>query len=279
MGKSHIDRRVSVATTYPAMPRSCHSGSLAAWQAVIDMWQGASYRIAQTECTHPPELRVCRANRWASMDVCDRKRGGCGAILNYSPTAMACAQRNAKIKVKAKKKDSVNISQRAALITSGALDEKERDNVCPRCNRELHAFRTATGLIMRCRGWDLTGTPCTLIKACQDEAVNFKDKNTNHTEDGDLATGSGGPCAGPHTGLETSTLPGQDSGSQNPTLSNDWTAQMQVLRSNPELAQEQFAQWQLIHQQFQHLQYQQQLAASSNLESWHVPSQVHWGPV
>ena len=29
MGKSHNDRRVSVATTYPAMPRSCHSGSLA----------------------------------------------------------------------------------------------------------------------------------------------------------------------------------------------------------------------------------------------------------
>ena len=63
-------------------------------------------------------------------------------------------------------------------------------------------------------------------------------------------------CAGPH--------------SQNPTLSNDWTAQMQVLMSNPELAQEQFAQWQLIHQQFQHLQYQQQLAASSNLESWQM---------
>ena len=29
MGKSHIDRRVSVATTYPAMPHSCHSGSWA----------------------------------------------------------------------------------------------------------------------------------------------------------------------------------------------------------------------------------------------------------
>ena len=86
MGKSHIDRRVSVATTYP--PYLAHV-TLAAWQAVIDMWQGASYRIAQTECTHPPELRVRRANRWASMDVCDRKRGGCGALLNYSATAMS----------------------------------------------------------------------------------------------------------------------------------------------------------------------------------------------
>ena len=103
---------------------------------------------------------------------------------------------------------------------------------------ELYVFPTAAGPIMRCRGWDLAGTPCTLIKACQDEAVKFKDKNNNRTEDGDLATGSGGSCAGPRTGLETSTLPGQYSGSQNPTLSNDWTAQMQVLMSNPELAQE-----------------------------------------
>ena len=137
----------------------------AAWQAVIDMWQEASCRIAQTECTHTPELRVCRGNQCASIDESDRKRGGCAAILNCSPTAMACAQRNTKIKEKATKKDSVNISQRAALIASGALDEKERDNVCPRCNRELYAFQIAAGQIMRCRGWDLTGTPCTLTKA------------------------------------------------------------------------------------------------------------------
>ena len=132
MGKSHIDCRVPVATTYPAMPRSCYSGSMA-----INLWQEAPHRIAQTECTHPPELRVCRANHWASMDVCDRKRGGCGAILNYTPTAMACAQRNTKTKEKAKAKDSANINQRAAHIASGALDEKEWDNVCPRCDREL----------------------------------------------------------------------------------------------------------------------------------------------
>ena len=59
MGKSHIDGRVSVATTYL---RCLAHVTQAAWQAVIDMWQEASYRIAQTECTHTPELRVCRAN-------------------------------------------------------------------------------------------------------------------------------------------------------------------------------------------------------------------------
>ena len=127
---------------------------------------------------------------------------------------MACAQRNTKTKAKAKKKDSANINQRAAHIASGALDEKEWDNVCPRCDRELYMFQTTTGQIIRCRGWDLTGTPCTLIKACQDEAVNFKDKNINRTKDGNLATGSSGPYAGPHAGLETSMLLGQEGGSQ-----------------------------------------------------------------
>ena len=235
----------------------------AARQAVTEMWQETSSRIVQTECTHPPEFCVRRANHWASMNVCDRERGGCGAVLDFSPTAVACAQREAKTKEKAKAKDSATISQRAAQIIIGVSDEKERDNVCPRCDRELYAFRTASGPIMRCRGWDLVGTPCTLIQVCQEEAVNFREKNTNRTGDGGLATGS----RGPHAGLGTNTLPGQDSGSQNPTLSNDWTAQMQVLMSNPDLAQEQFAQWQLLHQHFQHLQCQQQLAASSNLES------------
>ena len=45
---------------------------------------------------------------------------------------------------------------------------------------------------------------------------------------------------------------------------------MQVLMSNPALTQEQFAQWQLLHEHSQHLQYQQQLAESSNLESWQM---------
>ena len=182
-----------------------------------------------------------------------------------SPTAEACAHRKVKTKEKAKAKDSVTISQRAAQIINGVSDEKERDNVCPRCDRELYAFRTSAGPIMRCRGWDLVGTPCTLIKVCEDEAVNFREKNTNRTEDRSLATGSGARHVGPHAGLGTNTLPGQDGGSQDPTLSNDWTAQIQYLMSNPELAQEQFAQWQFLHQH-----YQQQLAASSNLESWQM---------
>ena len=62
-----------------------------------------------------------------------------------------------------KKKEVTTISQRAAQIVEGA---HTKDVACPRCDRELHVFNTASGPILRCRGWSLAGTPCTLIKAC-----------------------------------------------------------------------------------------------------------------
>ena len=83
----------------------------ASWQIVLDSWQQASSRIAQTECTHLPELLVHRASQWASMDVCDRKRGGCGAIVNYVHSAASIAHKEAKARMKGKKKEVTTISQ------------------------------------------------------------------------------------------------------------------------------------------------------------------------
>ena len=115
----------------------------AAWQAVTDMWQKTSSRIAETECTHPPELRVRRANQWALMDVCDRKRGGGGAILDYSPTTVVRREKQ-RTRRKQKTKDFGNISQRAALIVNGGLDEKEGDNVKVRPRASCVADRCRT---------------------------------------------------------------------------------------------------------------------------------------
>ena len=74
MGKSQNDCRVSVAKNCPAMP---------SWQAVTDMWQRTSSRISQSACTLLLELRVRRANQWASMDVCERKRGGRHTLTQF----------------------------------------------------------------------------------------------------------------------------------------------------------------------------------------------------
>ena len=209
MGKSHIDRRVSVATTYPAMPHSCRSGSLArshrhVARGILPNRANRVHTSTGTSCLSSQSMSIN-----VRMQQKTRRMWRHPQLFSYSYGLCTEEREDQR---EAKKKDSVNTSQRAALIASGAWDEKERDNVCPRCNRALYAFRSAAGPIMRCRGWDLTGTPCTMIKACQDEAVNFIDRNTNRREDGDLATGSGGPHAGPHAGLGTNILPGQHSG-------------------------------------------------------------------
>ena len=85
-------------------------------------------------------------------------------------------------------------------------------------------------------------------------------KSTNRTGGGSSASGSG--CPG--------TLPRRDDGTQDPPPVNDWTAQVQAPAANPDWAQEQFAQWQLFHQQCKHLQCQQQLVASSTTDPWQV---------
>ena len=170
-----------------------------------------------------------------------------------------------------KKEDITTISQRAAQIVEGADTKESEDVACPRCGRELHVFNTASEPILRCRGWSLAGTPCTLIKACHDGVVVPEGlRSTNRTGGGSSASGSGGP----------GTLPRRDDGTQGPPPLNDWTAQVQALAANPAWAQEQFAQWLLFHQQYQHLQYRQQLVASSTTDPPASASRgrrIHWG--
>ena len=234
----------------------------ASWQIVLDSWQQASSRIAQTECTHLPELLVHRANQWASIDVCDKKRGRCGAIMSYCP--LSCIDRSQRGKGQDERKEE-RVSPRSAKEPhrlSIVPETKESEDVaCPRCGRELHVFNTASEPILRCRGWSLAGTPCTLIKSCHEGAVVRGGlRSTNRTGGGRSASGSGGP----------GTLPRRDDGTQDPPPINDWTAQVQAPAANSAWAQEQFAQWQLFRQQYQHLQYQQQLVASSTTDPWQV---------
>ena len=152
----------------------------------MDAWQQTCFRIAKTECRHSPELMVRRANQWASMDVCDKKCGGCGAIIDYSPQLRRVHREKQRPRRKQERR-TAPLSVRELLRAFST--EEEKDNVCPRCDREFYVFRTVSGQIMRCRRWDLAGTPCTLIKMCRDRAVNPGDKNTNRTGDGGLATG------------------------------------------------------------------------------------------
>ena len=181
--------------------------------------------------------------------------------MNYFHSAASVAHKEAKAKMKGKKKEVTTISQRAAQIVESVYTKEREDVACPRCDRELYVFNTASGPFLRCRGWTLAETPCTLIKACHNGALVLGGlQDTNRTGGGTVASGSAGP----------GTLPRRDDGTQNPPPLNDWTAQVQALAANSAWAQEQFAQWQLLHQQYQHPQYQQQLVAASTTDPWQV---------
>ena len=242
----------------------------AAWQAVIDMWQGASYRIAHNR-VHTSTGTSGSSSQ--SMGINGRMRQKTRRRWRHPqlfPYSYGVCTEEREDQRESKEEGQCQHQSKSCTDRQWSVGRKRKgqrlSKVQPRALCVSDCHRTDFALSRMGPHWDTVY----IDQGVSRRGRQVQDKNTNRTEYGDLATGSGGPCAGPHTGLETSTLPGQDSGSQNPTLSNDWTAQMQVLMSNPELAQEQFAQWQLIHQQFQHLHYQQQLAASSNLESWQM---------
>ena len=170
-----------------------------------------------------PELLVHRANQWASMDVCDKKRGRCVAIMSYFHSAASIVHKEAKAKTKGKKKEVTTISQRAAQIVENAYTKESEDVACPRCDRELQVFNTASGPILHCRGWSLARTPCTSIKACHDGAVvpgGLKStRNTPKTRrwhtgstscerlDGPGASSSGKPRLGTGTVRSVATFP------------------------------------------------------------------------
>jgi len=110
----------------------------AAWEGAFALWRSDSSRRVQAECLHDPEFLSRRVNQWASIETCDKKRGGCGAILNYAPTAAATASREAKAKAKAKAKAaSSTIDQRAAQVIEGSPSERTSARGAAECFSRL----------------------------------------------------------------------------------------------------------------------------------------------
>ena len=205
MGKLCAGRRGSVAKTCSAVPGSRHPSVVADRAGLL-----ASSSLRQSA------LLVHRANQWASMDVCDKKARGMRRHHELFP--LSCVDRSQRGKGQDGRKEERNYHDQSESRTDC------RGCQCPRCDRELHLFNTASGPILRCRGWSLAGTPCTLIKACHDGAVVTGGlQSTNRTGGGSSASGSGGP----------GTLPRRDDGTQDPPPINDWTAQVQALVANP----------------------------------------------
>ena len=102
------------------------------------------------------ELLVHRANQWASMDVCDKKTWEMWRHHELLPLSRGnLPTKRLRPRPGGKKNDITTISQRATRIVEGASTEEDEDIACPRCDRELYVFHTASGPILRCRGWTL----------------------------------------------------------------------------------------------------------------------------
>ena len=130
----------------------------ASWQIVLDSWQQASSRTAQTECTHLPELLVHRANQWASMDVCDKKRGRCGAMMNYVHSAASIAHKEANARMKRKEERGYHDQSKSRTDCRGCSHQGERrrcmSKMRPRTLCLQHRFGTDSTLSWMDSRWN-----------------------------------------------------------------------------------------------------------------------------
>ena len=97
---------------------------------------------------------------------------------------LSCIDRSQRSKSQNERKEERNHHDQSKSHTDcrGCSHQGEEDVACPRCDRELYVFNTASGPILRCRGWTLAGAPCTLIKACHNAVVILGGlQNTNRT--------------------------------------------------------------------------------------------------
>ena len=214
------DRRSSVAKTCSSVPGSCHASVM----AVLVSWQQASSRIVQTECTHLPELLVHRANQWASMDVCDRKRGGCGRHHELCPFSCIDRSQRSKSQDERKEERSYYNQSKSRTDSRGCSHQGERrrfmSKMRPRTSCFQHNFGTNSAL-----SWmDSRRSTVYADQGMPKWSHNpWRAAEYQPYRRWNSASGSGG----------SGILPRRDDGVPNPPPLYDWTAQVQALAANP----------------------------------------------
>ena len=187
MGKSCIGRRGSGAKTCSAMPSTRHSGVVAncAGLMATRLITNRSNRVHSIAGTPGPSRQP------VGLDGCVREKTW-RMRRHHELCPLTCIDRSQRSKSQNERKEERSYHDQS-IVEDAHIKEKE-EVACPRCDRELNVFNTASGPILRCRGWTLAGAPCTLIKACHNGVIIPGGlQNTNRTEGGNSASGSGGP--------------------------------------------------------------------------------------
>ena len=207
----------------------------------------------RTKSTHLLELLVHRFIQWTWMGCVRQKARGMRPL--------SCIDRSQRCKGQNDKKGVGYHEQRKSHGRSSRLlvPKRSRTLLGGGATANFRSSNTASGRILRCRGRSLAGTLCTLIYACLNGALVLGGlRRTSRTGGGKFNEWLWWP-------RERSQ--DETDGTLDSPPKKDWSAQVQALAANPAWTQEQFALWQLLHQQYQHLQYERQLVSASTKKS------------
>ena len=229
MGKLCTDRRSSVAKTCSAVPGSRHPSVVADRAALVatSFLKNRSDRVHSFAGTPGPSRQSVGLNGCVRQKTWRMRR-------HHELCPLSCIDRSQRSK-----------SQNEGKEERSYHDQSKSRTDCRGCSHQGERRRCVSK--MRPRTLCLQhhfGTDSTLSWMDSRRNTVYADQsmpqwsrnpgglqNTNRTEGGNSASGSGGP----------GTLPRRDGVIPNPPPLNDWTAQVQALGANPAWAQEQFA--------------------------------------
>ena len=243
MGKSCIDRRGSVAKTCSAMPCTRHSGVVANCAGLVAsrVIRNRSNRVHSFAGTPDPSRPSVGLNGCVRQKTWRMRR-------HHELCPLSCIDRSQRSKSQIERKEERSYH-----------DQSKSRTDCRGCSHQ--------GERRRCMSKMRPRTLCLQHRFGTDSTLSWMDSRRNTVyADQSMPQRGRRPCRIPtvqEVEIQRVVLVAQehsqtrDDGTQDPPPLNDWTAKVQALAANPAWAQEQFAQWQLLHQQYQHLQYQQ----------------------
>ena len=127
-------------------------------------------------------------NQWAHQETCSKVRGGCGAILQYIPSASALVRRSIK---SLKKKTTANAGRPLTIQERAQQALVEKDPTCPRCERGLHKATLNSGQqIWKCDGWKTPSQVCTVILPLEGERLRVAEADEEKPETKEISAPS-----------------------------------------------------------------------------------------
>ena len=117
-------------------------------KAMVGQFEEVACERRLALCLHPSACLRTHANKYAHQVICDRKKGGCGAVVSYTSLGEPRQKRGTR---------RSEASLLDAAVRQGAEEVETRViPSCPRCDRPQRIWNPAPGIRMprwRCETW------------------------------------------------------------------------------------------------------------------------------